>query len=98
MRAFIFATTCAGLVLSAPTAQAQQSLSTEEAQAIARETYIYAYPLVLMEVTRKVGTNVAVPTGLNAPINQLAHAREFPDPSFTMVVRPNADTLYTALT
>ena len=61
-------------------------------------TFHYAYPLMLMEVTRRVSTNVAAPIGLNAPVNQLAHAREFPDPSFTIVVRPNADTLYTALT
>jgi hypothetical protein len=78
-------------------AQAQQSLSADEAREIAHEAYIYAYPMVLMEVTRRVSTNVALPAGLNAPINQLGHARQFPDPSFTTVVRPNADTLYSTL-
>lgn len=91
--------TCLGAIAATISmAQAQQPTSPQDAREIAREAYIYAYPLVLMEITRRVGTNVAEPTGLNAPINQLAHAREFPDPSFTMVVRPNADTLYTALT
>lgn len=50
-----------------------------------------------MQVTRQVGTNVPESVGLRAPINQFAHARELPDPSFTDVVRPNADTLYSAL-
>jgi len=90
---------CAGLImLETPAVQAQQPVSANEAREIAREAYIYAYPLVLMQVTRQVSTNVGEPTGLKAPVNQLAHAREFPDPSFTTVVRPNADTLYTALT
>gem|GEM_PF-3220924 len=31
-------------------------------------------------------------------LNQLAHMRQFTDPSFTIVVRPNADTLYSVLT
>jgi len=98
MRNALLAVASAGVMLWAWAAQAQGKISAGDAREIAREAYIYAYPLVLMEVTRKVGTNVAEPAGLNAPINQLAHAREFPDPSFTMVVRPNADTLYTALT
>lgn len=87
-----------GLTLLLPlAAQAEQPLSTDEAREIAREAYVYAYPLVLMRVTRNVGTNVEHPNGLTAPINQLAHARAFPGPDFTIVVRPNADTLYTAL-
>jgi hypothetical protein len=85
-------------MLSAPAALAQTAISTDEAREIAREAYIYAYPMVLMEVTRRASTNVVEPVGLTAPINQLAHAREFPDANFTIVVRPNADTLYSALT
>jgi hypothetical protein len=30
-------------------------------------------------------------------MNQIAHGRAFPDPSFTDVVRSNADTLYSAM-
>jgi hypothetical protein len=30
-------------------------------------------------------------------MNQIAHGRAFPYPSFTDVVRPNADTLYSAM-
>jgi hypothetical protein len=98
MRRSLLAIACVGLAFCVPTARAQHPVSVEEAREIAHEAYVYAYPMVLMDVTRRTSTNVAEPHGLNAPINQLAHAREFPDPSFTIVVRPNADTLYSALT
>jgi hypothetical protein len=98
MRYSILAGACAGLMSWAPTVQAQQGVSAQEAREIARDAYIYAYPLVMSQVTFLIGTNVEEPRGINAPVNQLAHLREFPDPSFTIVVRPNADTLYTALT
>jgi hypothetical protein len=70
-------------------------MTADGALEIAREAYIY--PMVLLQMSRNVSTNVSEPTGLMAPINQFAHGREFPDPSFTIVVRPNADTLYTSL-
>ena len=74
-------------------------LSAEEALEIAVEAYVYAYPLVIMDVTRAVFTNTPVVDNarLRAPVNQFAHARAFPDATFTDVVRPNADTLYSTL-
>src|SRR5688572_5254983 len=74
-------------------------LSASEALEIAIDAYVYAYPLVLMDVTRAVSTNAAPGDArpLAAPMNQFSHAREFPDPTFTAVVRPNADTLYSSL-
>ncbi|CAH1692725.1 conserved exported hypothetical protein [Hyphomicrobiales bacterium] len=98
MKTSFMAAICAGaLLLGGAAAHAQQAASAEEARAIARETFIYAYPLVLSEITQLVGKNVLEPTGTSAPINQFGHMREFPDPSFTIVVRPNADTLYSSL-
>ncbi|WP_213163279.1 DUF1254 domain-containing protein [Kaustia mangrovi] len=98
MKATVFAAACACILAAAPAVQAQQTVSAEEARQIARDAYTYAYPLVLMEVSGNVATNVAGPTGTtSAPVNQFGHAREFPDPSFTVVVRPNADTLYSSL-
>ena len=74
-------------------------LSADEALEIAVEAYVYAYPLVIMDVTRAVFTNTAGVDNarLRAPVNQFAHARAFPDAAFTDVVRPNADTLYSTL-
>jgi hypothetical protein len=71
-------------------------LTKDQIRDIAVEAYIYFYPLVLMEATRKVGTNVEKPVGLRGPINTFAHVREFPPASFRDVVRPNFDTLYSS--
>ena len=47
-----------------------------------------------MDVTKAVSTAVPKPEGTKAPINQFAHVRAFPDATYTDVVSPNADTLY----
>ncbi len=62
---------------------------------IATDAYIYGYPLVTMEMTRRVVTNVAVPEGTRAPMGQIIRMREYPNASFRDVTAPNADTLYT---
>jgi hypothetical protein len=72
----------------------QATTSSEEAVDIARETYVYAYPFLLQELTREQVTNVAAPNFPHAPTNQLAHAPAFPPAEMKVVVRPNADTLY----
>jgi len=82
-----------------PTTQAQQVLdgrafAAERTHEIGIQAYIYAYPMIMMEITRRVSTNVEGPTGPRAPMNQFAHLRVFPDHTFKEVVRPNADTLY----
>lgn len=79
--------------------QAQDQPSDDELREIAVDAYLYAYPIVLMDVTRQVSTNCERAFGakLNAPMNQFAHVPAFPDATFTDVVRPNADTLYSAL-
>ncbi len=76
---------------------AAEATKSHEAEAIATEAYIYLYPLVLMDTTRKQMTNVEAPDGLSAPMNTFAHARTYPDPNFRSVVRPNFDTLYSSL-
>lgn len=60
------------------------------------DAYIYGYPLVTMEQTRLVSTNVEKPDGFKAPVGQFANLRTYPDPSFRVVTAPNADTLYSA--
>ena len=100
-RAVALAFAIVGIVaLAASHAAAQQAaatapLSAKEASAIATDAYIYGYPLVTMEYTRRVMTNVEQPTALKAPMGEFARARTYPDAAFRDVTAPNADTLYT---
>ena len=78
-------------------AQSTNSLSVQEANEIAIEAYHYFYPLISMEVTRKVTTNV--PAGIKpglGPMNEFHHFRAYPTADFREVVRPNFDTLYSS--
>src|SRR5262245_14685722 len=73
-----------------------QSVSEQEAYAIAKEVYIYAYPIVTMDVSMHQSTNVpdAKTIPLRAPVNQFAHARTYPRAEDRDVVRYNFHTLY----
>ena len=85
--------TGASIALSA----AAQSASTEETQTIVQEAYIYLYPLITMDVTRRQAINSdpkTNPTG--GPANAFSHIRAFPKADFRAVVRPNFDTLYSS--
>ena len=66
----------------------------EQAYKAGVEAYVYGYPLVLMDVTKRVMTNVPSPIQIAALVNQFAHVPSFPDPTIKVVVSPNADTLY----
>lgn len=76
-----------GLIADLPEGDEQFGLATD--------AYIYAYPLVTMEMTRRVMTNVAEPEGTRAPMGHLIKLRHYPDAKFRDVTAPNADTLYT---
>ncbi len=65
-----------------------RAFAADRTHEIGIQVYIYAYPMIMMEITRRVSTNVEV------PMNQFAHIRAYPDHTFKEVVRPNADTLY----
>lgn len=83
------------LIIAAGSAgRAADALPAAEAKAIAEEAYIYGYPLVTMEFTRRVMTNTARPEGTHAPMGQFLRMRAYPDASFKDVTAPNADTLY----
>ena len=79
----------------APDAAAIAAAMEKEAQEIGVDAYVYGYPLVTMEMTRRVMTNVAKPEGTRAPMGQLARLRQYPTAAFRDVTAPNADTLYT---
>jgi len=79
---------------SARSADRTISVTETEAVEIGTDAYIYGYPLVTMEMTRRVMTNVARPDGKHAPMGQFALMQEYPTAAFRDVTAPNADTLY----
>jgi hypothetical protein len=54
----------------------------------ALDAYVYGFPLVLMDVTRRSGVAGKMQK------NRFYHQVELATPSFSQVVRPNVDTLY----
>jgi hypothetical protein len=76
--------------------QTPAPLRADEAIAIATDAYIFGYPLLTMEMTRRVTTNVTALQGLHAPMGQSASARTYPTAAFRDVTAPNADTLYSS--
>jgi hypothetical protein len=74
----------------------EAKLSQAEALQIAVDAYVYGYPLVVSEMTRRIMTNVEKPHGARAPMGRLANLREYPGADFRDVTAPNADTLYSA--
>src|SRR5436190_6758830 len=73
-----------------------ESISSEEAHAIAVDAYLYFYPLVTMDITRKQLTNVERAEGIHAPMNTFANIPAYPTADMREVVRPNFDTLYSS--
>ena len=79
-------------------AKAAEALVKEkEAQETGIDAYMYAYPLVTMDLTRRVSTNVVAPEGSKAPLAHFAKLRGYPAVDDHTVTAPNADTLYTVI-
>jgi len=75
--------------------QESEAPGLAEAVSTATDAYIYGYPLVTMDMTRKRLTNVASPDAAHAPMGQLLKLRTYPAVDNHAVTAPNADTLYT---
>ena len=76
-------------------AAAKDAAKEAEAFALAAEAYVYGYPLVTMEMTRRIMTNVEKPEGTRAPMGQFVRCASYPNAQYRDVTAPNADTLYT---
>lgn len=82
----------APVLADAPTSTAP---APDEVRRLASEAYSFFYPLVTMDLTRRLSTDprMAAMPGFG-PANHLNHFRRYPDGTFRAVVRPNFDTLY----
>lgn len=83
--------------LSVGASFAADAITEEEAHAIGVDAYVYFYPLITMDTTRKQLTNTnGVPGGIGGPPNAFNNIPEFPSADEKAVVRPNFDTLYSS--
>src|SRR5580700_9875979 len=82
--------------ISIETAKAQESATEQEAYAIGVDTYLYFYPLITMEITRKQISNIEPGKGFGGPMNSFVNIPEYPTADMRVVVRPNFDTLYSS--
>ena len=70
-------------------------ITEEAAQAIAVDAYLYFYPLVSMDITRKQSTNIEAGKEFGkGPMNTFVSIPAFPPADLKLVVRINFDTLY----
>ncbi|MDW6022900.1 DUF1254 domain-containing protein [Mesorhizobium sp. BAC0120] len=98
-RALVGGTLLAFALATIPTvaANAADAITEEEAHAIGVEAYLYFYPLITMDITRKQLTNVEAKAGsIGGPPNHFNNIPEFPTADIKVVVRPNFDTLYSS--
>ena len=100
MRRTTFLAALFGVGLSATSAApagAQSAITEQEAHAIGVDAYLYFYPLISMDITRRVAINIepGKKTGVG-PANMFNSFAAFPTADFKTVVRPNFDTLYSS--
>lgn len=75
--------------------QKSAALSADQAHAIAVDAYVYFYPLILMDLTRKQSTNIEAGKEFGkGPMNMFVNVPAYPPADFKTVVRANFDTLY----
>ena len=78
----------------APADGSDAPITPQEAQAIAEEAYVYAYPMMESYRTMYVQAIDRTAPGYLAPFNEITHMTRLLGPDFEDVVRPNNDTLY----
>ncbi|MBI3216641.1 MAG: DUF1254 domain-containing protein [Mycobacterium sp.] len=72
------------------------TMLSDDLRTLSREAFIYFYPLVTMDYTRRLAINSPAGTPGFGPPNVFHHLREYPRADFRGVVRPNFDTLYSS--
>jgi hypothetical protein len=72
-----------------------KAITPEAAHAIAVDAYLYFYPLLTMDLTRKQSTNIEAGKEFGkGPTNMFVSVPAYPPADFKGVVRSNFDTLY----
>jgi hypothetical protein len=95
IRALLLGAGLIALCLAPIGASAQNSVTEQEAHAIGVDAYLYFYPLLSMDVTRKQFTNIEPGKEFGkGPMNAFTNVPEYPPADFKGVVRSNFDTLY----
>ncbi|ALM85311.1 DUF1254 domain-containing protein [Bordetella sp. N] len=77
------------------------TLDPREAQAIASDGFLYAYPLLIMDAARRIQTNTVAPDtrlGAGAPVNRFTHMARLPDALLhDLGPTPDVDVLWSSL-
>jgi hypothetical protein len=80
-----------------PTTQVKpvELITPEQARSIGLDAYLYFYPLLSMDITRKQSTNIEAGKELaKGPMNMFVSVPAYPPADLKIVVRVNFDTLY----
>jgi len=76
-------------------ADSASALTEEQAHAIGVDAYLYFYPLITMDITRKQSTNIEPGKEFGkGPMNMFVSVPAYPPADLKLVVRVNFDTLY----
>ena len=94
--AFSLTLLCGAVLAPVAIAQtASQTIPEQDAHAIAVDAYLYFYPLISMDITRKQSTNIEPGKEFaKGPMNTFVNVPAFPPADLKVVVRVNFDTLY----
>lgn len=85
----------AGSTFIFPGSGSAAAISEQEANAIGVDAYLYFYPLISMDLTRKQSTNIEPGKEFaKGPMNMFVNIPEYPPADLKVVVRVNFDTLY----
>lgn len=72
----------------------QKDLNDQDLIELLYQTYLYVFPLIVLELHMRALTNTEYPTDRKAPLNQLFHAKEVAHAGDREIVHPNIDTVY----
>jgi hypothetical protein len=97
MRCFIMCLLCLSIYSCRSRHPKKEVKHDETRLSILKEAYIFGYPLVTIEMNRRVFTNVTHPNEFGyAPLNQFGHKAIFPNPMNRESERPNIDMFYSS--